>query len=211
MIHFSLFRIPVTIQPFFWVTLIVIGALSRNVDSPQELLELATFVLAGTLSILVHELGHALTIKSYRVPTSITLQAFGGYATYPARSLNRLQSFLVTAAGPALQLVLALVAYVVSNRLPEENGLQIFLADLILVSVFWAILNLLPILPLDGGQLVNALLGPKRIKVTLWVTIIAGVAFGLGGLLFTGSIMLPVFFGMYAYQAFQALREINGR
>ena len=209
MIHFSIFGIPVSIQPFFWITMVLLGA-SGGVDTPQAILELSLFVLAGFISILVHELGHALTIKSYRVPTSITLQAFGGYATYPARSLNRLQSFLVTAAGPALQLVLALVAHVLLNRLPFNEGIFSFLKDLRWVSIAWALLNLLPVLPLDGGQLVNALLGPSRIKITLWITIITGVV--IGGLgLYAGLLILAILLGMFAFQAFQALREIKGR
>lgn len=209
MIHFSIFGIPVSIQPFFWITMVLLGA-SGGVDTPQAILELALFVLAGFISILVHELGHALTIKSYRVPTSITLQAFGGYATYPARSLNRLQSFLVTAAGPALQLVLALVAHVLINRLPFNEGIFSFLKDLRWVSIAWALLNLLPVLPLDGGQLVNALLGPSRIKITLWITIITGVV--IGGLgLYAGLLILAILLGMFAFQAYQALREISGR
>ena len=209
MIHFSIFGIPVSIQPFFWITMVLLGA-SGGVDTPQAILELSLFVLAGFISILVHELGHALTIKSYRVPTSITLQAFGGYATYPARSLNRLQSFLVTAAGPALQLVLALVAHVLLNRLPFNEGIFSFLKDLRWVSIAWALLNLLPVLPLDGGQLVNALLGPSRIKITLWITIITGVV--IGGLgLYAGLLILAILLGMFAFQAYQALREISGR
>ena len=209
MIHFSIFGIPVSIQPFFWITMVLLGA-SGGVDTPQAILELSLFALAGFISILVHELGHALTIKSYRVPTSITLQAFGGYATYPARSLNRLQSFLVTAAGPALQLVLALVAHVLINRLPFNEGIFSFLKDLRWVSIAWALLNLLPVLPLDGGQLVNALLGPSRIKITLWITIITGVV--IGGLgLYAGLLILAILLGMFAFQAYQALREISGR
>ncbi|HVJ46076.1 MAG TPA: site-2 protease family protein [Luteolibacter sp.] len=214
MIHFSLFGIPVAIQPFFWVTLAIIG--NPWADTPNAFLHLGLFILAGFISILVHELGHALTIKSYRVPTSITLQAFGGYASYPAGSLTRPQSFLVTAAGPALQLVLGLAAHVAIHRFPPDNGIQPFLHDLRWVSVAWAVLNLLPILPLDGGQLVNSILGPARIRITLWVTVITAGGLAAGSILLSlknnsFSILLPLFFGMFAYQAFQALREFRHR
>jgi stage IV sporulation protein FB len=210
MIRFTLFGIPVSIQPFFWVTLAIIGNPFANTS--QALLNLALFILAGFISILVHELGHALTIKSYRLPTSITLQAFGGYATYPPGQLTRPQNFLVTLAGPLLQLVLGLAAHVAMNRLPHDNGLQPFLSDLKWVSVVWGILNLFPILPLDGGQLVNAVLGPARIRVTLWITIITAICvIVLSLILASGSIFIPIFFGMFAYQAFQALREFKSR
>ena len=209
MIHFSLFGIPIQIQPFFWITMALLGG-ATNASTSQGLLKLGLFIIAGFISILVHELGHALTIKSYRVPTSITLQAFGGYASYPAGRLNRLQSFLVTAAGPALQLVLALVAHVLLNRLPPNEGMMMFLVALKWVSIIWALLNLLPVLPLDGGQLVNSVLGPRRIKITLWITIVTAVVVGIAGLL-TRQIFLTVLLGMFAYQAFQALKENNWR
>lgn len=210
MIHFSLFGIPVSIQPFFWITLALIGGAFRA-DSPQAFLELGLFVLAGFISVLVHELGHALTIKSYKVPTSITLQAFGGYATYPARSLDRVQSFLVTAAGPATQLVLALVAHIILHRIPYNEGIFHFLTSLKWISIIWAVLNLLPVLPLDGGQLVNALLGPSRISITLWITILTAVTTGVAMFLLTKSILFPIFMGFFAYQAVQALRARNFR
>lgn len=207
MIQFSIFGIPVAVQPFFWLTMALIGGATRpDTMTPQGLLNLALFIIAGFISILVHELGHALTIKHYRLPTTITLQAFGGYATYPSGRLSRPQSFLVTAAGPAFQLVLALIAYVLLHRLPPNDGLFIFLRALLGVSVIWALLNLLPVLPLDGGQLVNAVLGPARIRITLWITIVTGVVIGGLGLMM-GQFFLAIFFGMFVFQAAQGLKE----
>jgi Zn-dependent proteases len=208
-IQFSLFGIPIQIQPFFWVTMALLGGATRASTS-DALLQLGLFVIAGFISILVHELGHALTIKSYRLPTSITLQAFGGYASYPAGRLNRLQNFLVTAAGPALQLVLALVAHVILHRIPPNEGMIMFFRALKWVSILWALLNLLPVLPLDGGHLVNSVLGPRRIKITLWITIVTAVVVGVYGII-SHQIFLTVLLGMFAYQAFQALKENNWR
>jgi stage IV sporulation protein FB len=210
MIRFSLFRIPVEIQPFFWVTLVLLGGVN-GVDTAAEIFKILIFVVAGTISILVHEFGHALTARKYGASTHIVLQAFGGYAAYTGSRMSRLQSFLITAAGPAIQIALAVVAYVISRYLPNLNETgAYFLNDLIGISLFWAILNLLPVMPLDGGQMLNAVLGPKRIKITLWVTIIVSVAVGTFMFVKTRSIIFPIFLGMFAWQAFQALQE-NGR
>ena len=77
MIHFSLFRIPIQVQPFFWITLALIGGALRA-DSPERILFTALFVLAGFISVLVHELGHALTARRFGAYPEIVLQAFGG-------------------------------------------------------------------------------------------------------------------------------------
>jgi len=215
MIRFSLFGIPVSIQPFFWLTMGFLSG-SFNVDSTQGLINMLLFIIAGTVSILVHEFGHALTIKSYGLPTSVTLEAFGGYATYPAGVLSRKRSFLVTAAGPASQLLLAFLVYLLLMNLPRQSlnaNAEYFLIRLIYISVFWAVLNLLPIMPLDGGQLLNAILGPKRIKITLWVTIITAVV--VGSTMFYmfrfGAIFFLLFLGFFAYQAFKELQENKWR
>lgn len=208
MLNFSIFGIPVSVQPFFWLTMALLGGALRT-NSAEALLSLVLFMLAGFISILVHELGHALTIKHYRLPTQITLHGFGGYASYPGGILTRSQSFLVTAAGPAFQLVLALIAYVLMRRLPI-TGITPFLVSLYFVSFFWALLNLLPVLPMDGGQLVNATLGPARIRTTLWISIITGVGVGIYALKI-GQPFLAILLGMFAFQAGQALRETRWR
>jgi stage IV sporulation protein FB len=207
MIRFSIFGIPVQVQPFFWITLAIIGG-AINANSPEALLRLGLFLLAGFVSILVHELGHALTARKFGARSEIVLQAFGGYAAYSGVRLTRPQSFAVTAAGPAVQIVLGLALLQVLPYLPDLNpNMLYFLKILVWISLVWAILNLLPVLPLDGGQMLNAILGPQRIRITLWTTIIVSVAAGLLALRFTGSILMPVFMGMFAWQAWQALRQ----
>jgi Zn-dependent protease len=215
MVRFSLFGIPVNIQPFFWLTMAFLSG-NFSVDSTQGLINMMLFIIAGTFSILVHEFGHALTIRAYGLPTTVTLEAFGGFASYPAGVLNRKQSFLVTAAGPASQLLLALLIYLLLMNLPQQsmnaNGLY-FLERLIFISVLWALLNLLPIMPLDGGQLLNAILGPQRIKITLWVTIITAVVMGVTAykLFNLGAIFLLIFFAYFAFQAYKELQENKWR
>lgn len=207
MIRFSLFGIPVEVQPFFWISLVILGAYS-GAATANEIFQILLFVLAGFISVLVHELGHALTARSFGANTSITLQAFGGYAAYAGVRMSRLRSFLITAAGPAIQIILGLVVLAISLSLPElsENG-EHFLGTLYGISFIWAIINLLPVLPLDGGQMLNAVLGPKRIKITLWVTIIVSVSAGLFLFYAFHSIIFSLFLGMFGWQAFQALKE----
>ena len=211
MIHFKIFGIPVSIQPFFWITMVLIGSQLVGGDEKQMILLMGLFVLAGFISITVHELGHALTIKHFGLPTAITLHAFGGYATYPAGILSRPKSFMVTAAGPGIQLLLGLVSYLaLKNMLMIGNSnLLYFLSILTQISWFWAILNLIPVLPLDGGQLVNALLGPERIRLTLYISI--GTAL-LGAFLlfkFWGGLIFPIYLIFMAWESWKTLKTIS--
>jgi stage IV sporulation protein FB len=207
MIRFTLFGIPVEIQPFFWLTLVILGG-ATGADSSSQLFEVVLFVLAGFISILTHELGHALTARAYGAESRITLQAFGGYAAYSGVRMSRKQSFLVTAAGPAIQILLGLVVLLILKFIPNASSDgKYFMTLLIAISFFWAILNLLPVLPLDGGQMLNAVLGPARIQFTLWTSIVVAIAAGAGIYLVFGSFIFPIFLLMFAWQAYQALRE----
>ena len=211
MIRFSIFGIPVQVQPFFWITLIIIGG-AMDANSASAILEIGMFVLAGFISVLVHELGHALMARKFGAYSEITLQAFGGYAAYSGVRLTRPQTFAVTAAGPAIQILLGLAVMLALRNLPPlSRNADYFLDTLILISFVWAVINLLPVLPLDGGRLLDAVLGPERIRITLWITIIVGVVVGLFMFQRTHSILFPIFLGMFAWQAFQALQENRWR
>ena len=178
MIRFSIFSIPVEIQPFFWVTLVILGGVS-GADTAAQILEIGLFVIAGFV-----------------------------YATYSGTHLNRWKSFLVTAAGPLAQIALAFIVLFIMQNIPNLTDLgSLFLSTLIFISFFWAILNLLPVLPLDGGQMLNAVLGPARIKITLWISIVVAVTAAIGVFLQTNSYIFPIFLGMFAWQAFQALKQ----
>ena len=106
---------------------------------------LLVFIFAAFLSILIHELGHALMIRKYGLSTAITLQAFGGFATYPSGHLDRKQSFLVTAAGPTVQFAFGVLLIILGRflNIPEGSLFLPFLVNLILVSIVWSVLKVL--------------------------------------------------------------------
>ncbi len=209
MIQFSLFKIPIRVELWFWLTLAFIGGVIR-VDGKEAFFLLLLFLIAGFISILVHELGHALTAKAFGKQVEIVLQAFGGYAAYSGGApLDRTRTFLVTAAGPALQIVLGAVVYFYAKAFPGmSREATYFVTVLYAISFVWALLNLLPVLPLDGGRILQTILGPSRIKLTLLISIAVAVGVGVLYYMNTGDILLPIFMGMFAYQAFQALKAL---
>ena len=205
MIQFSILGIPVRVEPWFWITMAFIGGGLHVVNSTDILLVLV-FVFAGFLSIMIHELGHALTIRKYGLPAAITLRAFGGYASFPEGKLDRKQSFVVTAAGPALQFVFGVLLIVLapSISIPEGSLFLPFLRDLIWVSIAWSILNCLPVYPMDGGQMMAAILGPKKQHNVHLISSIVAVIIGVAGYLYLGTILLPIFMALFAWQNWQS-------
>lgn len=205
MVNFRLFGVPVFVQPWHWVLLTLLGFLIGG-----TVLKAGLFVLAGFISILVHEMGHALTGRAFKGQPHIVLHGFGGFALFPNARFTRPQMFAMTAAGPVVQLVLGLVvgmAFLSFRESLPKTEIQFFIFILAAISVFWAILNLVPVIPLDGGQMLDAILGPGRRNLTLTISIVAAVL--VAGLMFfkTKSILFPLFVIMFAFQNFSELRE----
>ena len=205
MIQFSILGIPVRVEPWFWITMAFIGG-GLHATNSSDILLVLVFVFAGFLSIMIHELGHALTIQRYGLPAAITLQAFGGYASFPVGKLDRKQSFVVTAAGPALQFVFGVLLIILAPNLsiPEGSLFLPFLRDLIWVSIAWSILNCLPVYPMDGGQMMAAILGPMKQHYVHLISSIVAVAVGIAGYLYLGTILLPIFMALFAWQNWQS-------
>ena len=205
MVKFTVLGIPVRVEPWFWITMTFIGGGLHAANSTDILLVLV-FVFAGFLSIMIHELGHALAIRKYDLHAAITLRAFGGYASFPAGKLDRKQSFVVTAAGPTLQFVFGVLLIVLapSISIPEGSLFLPFLRDLIWVSIAWSILNCLPVYPMDGGQMMAAILGPKKQHNVHLISSIVAVIIGVAGYLYLGTILLPIFMALFAWQNWQS-------
>ena len=85
-----------------------------------------------------------------------------------------------------------------------------FLVVLVWISFIWAIFNLMPVFPLDGGQLLNAILGPKRRNITHTIGILVAVALAALGLRF-GYLFVALFMGYFAYQNFLHLQDSQQR
>jgi len=204
MLSFTIFGIPVRVEPWFWLTMVLIGG-GLQANSSQGMLQVAMFVVAGFISIMVHELGHALSIRKYKLPTSITLVAFGGFASYPSGILDRKQSFIVSAAGPAYQLILGILMYCILRwgPVPPASLLNILIYYLMVISILWAVFNCVPVYPMDGGQLLAAVLGPKRQHFVFLTGAVCALLIGIAGYRYFHSLILPIFMGFLAWKNWQ--------
>lgn len=197
-LRFRLDRVPVAVEPWFWLTTLV---LAGGLPGPF----LAVWVLVAFASILVHEMGHALVSRYYGATPSIRLYGLGGLAMRD-RALPRWPSLAVTLAGPAAGFLLGGVVWAVHRILPAlPPGLDFLFRSLEYANLGWGLINLAPVLPLDGGHAMELLLGLRGTARARQVSL--GVAATLAVLaLASGSLGLVLFFGALAVFNYQQLR-----
>ncbi len=179
-VNFRAWRFPVRVHPLFWLSLALIGLPWFD----KSLLAGLLWVACGFVSILWHELGHALAMRHYGSPARIQLIAFGGLAipSYPSPSPWR--RLAIVAAGPAAGFVLLTLVWG-SNQLTNWSDAHPYLAlayfMLTMVNLFWTLINLLPVWPLDGGQMLREVLVIRRARTPEYTTqrVSIGVALGL--------------------------------
>lgn len=122
----------------------------------EALVHAVVAVLGLFASVLVHEVSHGLAGRALgRPPEAYTLTIWGGHTTFRAPEARPRDMALIAAAGPASNLVLALVSWLLLVALRGEPFW--ILAPLAWVNVALGAFNLLPGLPMDGGHLVQAL------------------------------------------------------
>jgi Zn-dependent protease len=213
--HFRIFGIPIRVEPFFVIVAALFGL------RLEPLWVVFAWVVIVFVSVLVHELGHALTYRALGQRSAIVLHGFGGFTVATGggrRVLSKPKSIFVSISGALAQLVfLGLPAWLLyrsdwyTDTLFEwaVAGASGFswapvVYYLQFVSIWWALFNLLPIRPLDGGHVAETLFGfETACKLSIGFAIVAAFVtfrsgqFGLFGL---------VFFGIFAYMNFQDLR-----
>lgn len=220
--HFAIAGIPVRVEPVFFVIVLLFG---------YQLGELWLIVAWGLIlfvSVLVHELGHAFSLRFFGQRSSIVLHAFGGVTIprgRPAR-WSRGRSIIVSLAGPLAGIILlGLPALLMRDatearlrdQIFEPGGIQESLLNtwqvldlLVIANIIISIFNLLPVRPLDGGHVAEELFGlsaARRISLA---------AAGLGALYaitstqwqFAGIFLL--FLGFMNFQEIRAERGQGG-
>lgn len=141
-------------------------------------------IAAFTGSILLHELGHAFAFRHYGCSSSITLHGFGGMTvSYDAHRLTHREHIVVSLAGPLSQLALLgipMLAVMLFADVPPSATTLV--AVLVFVNIGWALVNLLPLYPMDGGQVLYRTLAHHGVRrawpITVGVTLAIAIPVG---------------------------------
>lgn len=181
-LRFRIGHVPVQIELFAFITAAVLG-IDQSRGS-KGLLWLLLWMAVLLVSVLAHELVHAVLLARMRRPAEITLHGMGGVTTHPG-SLPPRQNIVLHLVPPLLMLVVV--------GLPARwwfwNGgftsefLFRLAFDLYQVNVWWSIFNLVPLWPLDGGQVLASVTELRRgrpdWRLVHWVSIVVGVVGGV--------------------------------
>jgi stage IV sporulation protein FB len=184
--NFGIFGFRVRIHPYFWLCTGLFSLHLLRGTYPEFWFIWMAIVL---VSILVHELGHAFAFRLFGCRAYIVLYAFGGLAISNYVLRSRFRRILISLAGPFAGFVLAGLLYL-SNDLTGWGEFQLhrphrwFLyTNLLYVNFFWGLLNLLPVFPLDGGQVAREFCEwrwPGRgerlsLRTSIWVAVAIAV------------------------------------
>lgn len=203
MFEFRLGTIPVRVQIWFFVTALLIG--------PHQLPGLALWLPVVFTGVLAHELGHAVAIRRRGFTPAIELHGFGGLTSWRGEATLRPgQRALISAAGPAVGITLGLLALVVARAIgPQSPLVAEGLRYVVWVNLGWGVLNLLPILPLDGGMILGSLVeklwGGHGMYAARVVSIVVCVAIGVTALA-AGWLWSALLAAVLAVSNIQAIR-----
>lgn len=240
-LNFTVFGFPVRVHPMFWLFGLLIGGTGNS----QIML---IGLLVRFVSILIHELGHALMIRRFGREAYIVLYMLGGLAiegnpnpyasSWNPRSERRTpwEQIYISFAGPAAQLLLAglivvftkamggrvdvtFYAYIIPHfdiepSLRISRELEMLLEIALWFNTWWAVVNLLPIYPLDGGQIAQQLFLMNDSYGGLVKSLQLSIGTGVAAAIFSvsvGDIFGLFFFGSLAFSNYTMYTQIHGR
>ena len=182
------------------------------------------FILLLFLCVLLHEFGHAFAARAFGIRTpDITLLPIGGVARLERMPSSPWQELVIALAGPAVNVVIALVLAVLIGRIPDLQdliGLQKtgagLLVNLFFVNALLIAFNMIPAFPMDGGRVLRALLATQMRHAT--ATLIAArvgqviaVLFGVAAFMTTNYMLIFiaafVFLGAQQELAYAKMRS----
>ncbi|MCH9620821.1 MAG: hypothetical protein S4CHLAM20_02250 [Chlamydiia bacterium] len=206
-------KIPVKIAPSFFIMAAIIGF----INTQYSLAGTVIWTLVIFISVLFHEYGHALAATFFGQSAQIQLFAFGGLTLPQGKKIKGWQEFIVIAMGP----IFGFLLFFAASLIPIETVLRLgsvgpYLAYFITVTkfinLFWTVVNLIPILPLDGGHLLRVILqgfmGQKAWRASFIISLVLS-AMGAAFFFYMGYLIIGIIFLLFTFQSFETLRQFK--
>jgi stage IV sporulation protein FB len=204
-------RIPIRIYPTFWIFAALIGYLNS-----MSFVGTLTWVGIIFVSVLFHEYGHALTAALFGQKPRIELVAFGGLTYHDGQNLPFWKQFLIVLNGPLFGFLLFIIASILLQFPRLSSGMSGSILNLArIVNLFWTIVNLLPVIPLDGGQLLRIvfekIFKARGFRYALIASMVTAVLISLFFFLYQSFIIGALFFllGFQSYDMFRRTRHFS--
>jgi Zn-dependent protease len=194
-----IFDIPVYVHWSFGLLFLFVAYMG---NTWQGILFQSIYVLALFVCVVMHEYGHALSAKKYGVTTQdIIILPIGGVARLNKMPEKPFQEFIVAIAGPAVNVVIAIVLYIAKyfletylNTHDTESfwltAIYEFFETLLISNIFLVVFNMIPAYPMDGGRVLRALLSIRLGRTR--ATKIASVLGQIFAVLFIIAALLPL-------------------
>ncbi|ADB15410.1 peptidase M50 [Pirellula staleyi DSM 6068] len=243
-LHFSIFGFPVRIHPFFWLVALIFGIDGDGTfDGTEIVIWIAVMFLSILVHELGHafafrRFGIESSVVLYALG-GVAVPDGGGsrnvWKSYkPTTHLSPQQQILVSLAGPAAGFGLAAITILV--MLAAGGNIHVFYGtlgiplvfashatasalsgavnSLLWLNIIWGLVNLLPIYPLDGGQVARQLFllydhrdgFVRSVKLSLFVA----VAVAVFGALVMRDMWMTMMFASLAYSSYQILQQLGG-
>lgn len=226
----TMFGIPVRVNPWFWVFTAMLGWSWVS----DGLVYLFMWIGCVFFSILLHELGHVWMGQVFGSRGHIVLHSFGGLAIGSSNLPWRWQRIAVFLAGPGIQFLVLIPVLAAQQAIPPGDVspyTRTVLYMLRTINLYWPILNLLPIWPLDGGQATRELCSgawPREnagLRASLIISMIVSGALAVEAFMVQnrqhflpawlmdylpigGGMYMILFFVMFAFQSYQLLQKV---
>ena len=229
-LRWRMFGVDIRVHPLFWLISILMGWNAYS-GPGGSLAFLAIWVACVFVSILLHEFGHVLMGMLFGSDGYIVLYSFGGLAVGSNNLSRRWQRILVLLAGPGIQLLFFAFLFLLRIFFPPATAPLLWgpyarevFWDLLQINLVWALVNLLPVFPLDGGQIsreVCQAVSPRQgAAFAMGLSMVIAAAIALHGLLGPRSPLpasipsgeyMALLFGLLAISSFQGLMMENER
>lgn len=203
---FRLGTIPVRVHLSFFLTMLFLGA-SGNRD-PYVI---AIWIGVAFFSVLLHELGHALMGRVFGLVPVIELHGMGGTTSWPeGKDVSNGPRVLISLAGPGVGIILGLLVWFGAGAQNPIGYWKEAVEIIVFVNAGWGVMNLLPMLPLDGGNVMaatlNAITGGRGEKPARMVSVVVAVLAALTAFKFH-QIFMVVLAAVFALRNVQALGQ----